>query len=55
MCAGGLTSQPIIKGCTKVGALNYNAKATQDDGSCRFAVIGCMDKRATNYNAKATK
>lgn len=55
MCGGGLSTQPVITGCTKPTAINYSRKATKDDGSCKFIVVGCMDKRATNFNPKATK
>jgi len=44
-----------IAGCTDSNALNYNANATTDDGSCFYAVIpGCTDSTATNYNPLAT-
>jgi len=48
-----------IKGCTYAGATNYNADATEDDGSCTFAnneveVIKCDDGNqytGDNWNA----
>ena len=49
-----LINQPatIIYGCTNTEACNYDATATQDDGSCLFD--GCTDISATNYDASAT-
>ena len=42
------------KGCTDPTAVNYNADATVDDGTCIFDyVIGCTDATAINYNAEA--
>ena len=41
-----------ILGCTNSAALNYNASANQDDGTC--IIQGCMDETAMNYNASAT-
>lgn len=46
--------EEAILGCTDAAADNYNASATQDDGSCTYTVLGCMDETATNYNASAT-
>ena len=42
-----------IYGCTDSNALNYNANANKDDGSCISKVYGCMDKGAINYNESA--
>jgi len=41
-------------GCTDAAADNYNAAATQDDGSCAYTISGCTDAAATNYDASAT-
>ena len=39
-------------GCTSEWAENYNAEATDDDGSC--FLNGCMDQNACNYSMYAT-
>ena len=44
-----------IPGCTNQDAINYNADATDDDGSCEFATIGCTDPLACNYNPDANE
>lgn len=51
-----------IPGCMDDTANNYNAAATEDDGSCTFdevvstgTVAGCMDDKANNYNPEATE
>ena len=38
-------------GCTDSGAINYDAVATEDDGSCLFP--GCQDEEGLNYDASA--
>ena len=45
----------FISGCMDALALNYNASATTDDGSCIYATVisGCTDSTATNYNPLA--
>jgi len=43
-----------IPGCADPDALNYNPKATIDDGSCIYETPGCMDSEALNYNSEAT-
>jgi hypothetical protein len=39
-----------VSGCTDTSAVNYNANATTDDGSCCF-LSGCTDSSAFNYDA----
>lgn len=40
-----------IEGCTYPGALNYNADAEIDDGSCQ--IVGCLDAQGVNFNPMA--
>ena len=42
-------------GCTDSGALNYDAEAIIDDGSCEYPVVGCYDESALNYNPQVTQ
>ena len=43
-----------ICGCTEEGACNYDATATDDDGSCEYeSCAGCTDNTACNYDAEA--
>ena len=43
-----------VLGCTDPTAVNYDATATVDDGSCIYTVVsGCTDSTATNYDATA--
>lgn len=39
-----------VYGCTEPDAINYNAKATKDDGSCIAKKEGCTDSNAINYD-----
>jgi hypothetical protein len=48
-----LINSLIAEGCTDPTALNYNAAANTDDGSCIAVVNGCTDPSAFNYNAAA--
>ena len=55
------TLYPVVYGCTRPLALNYNPDATIDDGSCVYVqpdqddvIPGCMDSTAGNYNSLAT-
>ena len=44
----------VVTGCTDTLYLEYNAVATDDDGSCStLAVYGCTDANAENYNPDA--
>ncbi len=48
----------VILGCMSEAAINYNAEATQDDGTCEYPpapILGCMDSTALNYNSEATE
>ena len=53
----------VVRGCTDPEALNYNARAKENDGSCRYketevaaaVVAGCTDRSAVNYNQYANK
>ena len=42
-------------GCTDSNALNYDAEAIIDDGSCEYPVVGCYDESALNYNPQVTQ
>ncbi len=48
------------RGCTNPSALNYNASATIDDGSCTYPAAapqnatGCTIQQAINYNVSVT-
>ena len=32
-----------VLGCTDSNANNYNADATDDDGSCNYDILGCTE------------
>ena len=54
---GSHSQEAPVSGCTNPLALNYNAEANLDDGSCQFdpsIVFGCTDSLAINYNEEAT-
>ncbi|MEA3279829.1 MAG: MopE-related protein, partial [Thermodesulfobacteriota bacterium] len=55
--------EAVILGCMNETAMNYNADATEDDGTCEYTesepeepedIYGCMDVVALNYNLSAT-
>lgn len=41
-------------GCTNPAAINYNSRATLDDGSCKAALMGCGHPKAVNYDSAVT-
>jgi len=42
-------------GCTDPDACNYDATASNDDGSCDYSCQGCTDATACNYDPDATE
>ena len=45
-------------GCTDSAATNFDASATEDDGSCEYpqeSILGCTDSTATNFDAEANQ
>jgi len=49
----GICDENETSGCTDQNAINYNADAEVDDGSCIDAVLGCTDESADNYDPAA--
>lgn len=47
------TQVNVIYGCTKQEATNFNSKATEDDGSCKFKA--CIDKSFAEYSGDYIK
>ena len=48
-----INSTGNVCGCTDPLAINYNAVASYDDGTCEYC--GCTDENAINYNPQATQ
>jgi uncharacterized protein (TIGR02145 family) len=46
ICSGGV----MLNGCTNAQACNYNAAATEDDGSCLIQGASCNDGNANTIN-----
>ena len=47
-----------VYGCTDQTATNFDASATEDDGSCEYPpepIFGCTDSTATNFDSEATE
>eukprot|EP01047_Picozoa_sp_COSAG01_P002838 COSAG01_NODE_78_length_28136_cov_10.014481_10_plen_2561_part_01 len=40
-----------VNGCTNKSAINFFARANNDDGSCIPTIYGCTEQTALNYNA----
>lgn len=51
----GTCGPVVINGCTDPAALNYNAEATTNDGSCLYPSSGCTDPTALNFDLYATE
>ncbi len=52
--ADGVCDMFEVPGCTDAGAVNFDAAATENDGSCTYANGGCTDAFACNFNHLAT-
>ena len=54
---GGEEEPITMGGCMDVSAVNFDSKATFDNGSCVFpppVIYGCTNPEADNYNSQAT-
>ena len=52
--ADGVCDVFEVFGCTDEGAVNFDADATDNDGSCAYANGGCTDALACNFDHLAT-
>ena len=50
----GTRCDSIVYGCVDVAALNHDAAANVDDGSCAFRLNGCTVENSLNFNPSAT-
>ncbi|MGB2230510.1 MAG: hypothetical protein ACPH1A_04620, partial [Flavobacteriales bacterium] len=50
----GVCNQLEVLGCTNPVAVNFDADATEDNGSCVVVVEGCTDMGACNFSPGAT-
>jgi len=48
-----LDSSSVVLGCIDITAINYNASAQVDDGTCIYPIFGCTDSIACNFDAQA--
>ena len=44
----------VGRSCQDENANNYDANATDDNGTCQYSVFGCTDVTACNYDSNAT-
>jgi len=49
----GVCDELDPQGCTDSEALNYDAAAILDNGTCIYTVLGCIDSEACNFNPAA--
>ena len=52
--ADGICNEEEVVGCQDESANNYDANATDDNGTCQYSVFGCTDVTACNYDSNAT-
>ena len=51
--ADGVCDEFEVYGCMDDSAINYNVEATEDNGSCVYAILGCTDPTADNFDPLA--
>ena len=49
----GVCDEVEVIGCVDSSAINYSDVATDDDGSCIYAILGCTNSNYYNYDAEA--